>query len=103
MVRWDRQKVRYSERNDPPAHQTLRHRVGRMAAVLRDLALGRDVVRARSVFRGSDRKPDLDGKRGAAWHRCLARVPTLALAPWIQAEILFASNLSCRGVRNRFG
>src|SRR2546429_1517357 len=40
------------------ADQAMRHRFGRMAAVLHDLALGCPVVRARSIFRGSDRSEE---------------------------------------------
>src|SRR5258708_11806400 len=72
-----------------------------MATVLRDLAPSCHVVRARSIFRSSDRNPGLDGKRGPAWHRRLVRLSALALASWVQTELLFTSNLFCSGVRNR--
>ena len=79
----------------------MRHRFGRMAAVLHDLALSCHVVRARSIFRCSDRKLGLHGKRGPAGHRRLVRLSTLALASWVQIELLCPSNLLCRGVRSR--
>src|SRR5712692_1922686 len=72
-----------------------------MATVLRDLAPSCHVVRARSIFRSSDRNPGLDGKRGPAWHRRLVRLPALALASWVQTELLFTSTLFCSGVWNR--
>src|SRR5260370_10687004 len=96
-----KEDLRYSGRNGPQGDQALRHRFGRMAAVLRDLALSCHVVRARSIFRGSDRNLALDGKRGPPWHRCLVRLSALALAPWVQIELLFSSNLLCSGVRSR--
>src|SRR5260370_33584409 len=72
-----------------------------MATVLRDLAPSCHVVRARSIFHGSDWKFDLDGKRGPSCNRGLVRLPALALASWVQTELLFASNLCCSRVWNR--
>src|SRR5260370_42664808 len=72
-----------------------------MAAVLRYRAFGCHVVRARPIFRRSDRKLDLDGECRLARNRCLVRLPALALASWVQTKLLFTSNLFCNGVWNR--
>src|SRR6266446_4955834 len=72
-----------------------------MAAFLRHLASGCSVVCARSIFRGSDRKLYLDGERRPSRNPCLVPLPAFALAFWLQAELLFTSNLSCSRVWNR--
>src|SRR5271165_1097192 len=71
-----------------------------MAAVLRDLGPLRDVVCALSIARSTSHKHDFDGQREPVRNRCLACLPTLALAASAQPKVLLDSNPVCVGVLN---
>src|SRR5258708_10779160 len=51
---------------------------------------------ARSIFDGSRWKLDLNGKRGPARNRGVVRLPALAMASWVQTELLFVSKIFLR-------
>src|SRR5205823_10337431 len=86
--------------NDQKDDQALRDRHSRMVAVLRDLVLVCPVVSARPISPRPRLKPDLDGKCRALRNRRLVLVQALAIASWIQAELLFAATGVCSGIRN---
>jgi len=84
-----KEDLRYSGRNGPEADQALRRRFSRMAAVLRDMAFGCHVVRARPIFHGSDRKLGLDGERRflEGWALAMAPGRSTVIRPWRQQAV----------------
>jgi histidine kinase/histidine kinase/DNA gyrase B/HSP90-like ATPase len=71
-----------------------------MAALLRNLGFLRDVVRALPIARGTGHKPDFNGDCQPDGNRCLAGLPTLAVASSARPEILPAASLLCVRILN---
>src|ERR1700739_4809992 len=71
-----------------------------MAALLRDLGLVRDGIRALPLVCRGDDEPDFDGQCEPAWDRRLARLPTLAMALPARPKVLPAAHLVCVPVLN---